>query len=128
MQFYRNNGYVYDTLGGSEAHLMIGSVRITYDDVVYEGHIENLNYSFDQESPHRVQFDMEFTAGVIVDQSRASGAVAPMGQPTLGPANPDQVTTPAGAVASLGVAALGVAAARTSRRLETSSTPMGDEP
>lgn len=128
MQFYRNNGYVYDTLGRSEAHLMIGSIRITYDDVVYDGHIESLNYSFDEGSPHRVQFDMEFTAGSIVDQSRASGAVAPMGQPTPGPTNPDQVTTPAGAVASLGLSMVGAAASRTSRRLETSSTPMGDEP
>jgi len=82
MQFYRNNGYVYDTLGGSEAHLMIGSIRITYDDIVYEGHIESLNYSFDESSPHRVQFDMDFTAGFVTDQSRASGAVAPMAQPT----------------------------------------------
>jgi len=82
MQFYRNNGYVYDTLGRSEAHLMIGSVRITYDDIVYEGHIESLNYSFDEGSPHRVQFDMDFTAGIINDQSRASGAVSPMAQPT----------------------------------------------
>lgn len=81
-QFYRNNGYVYDTLGGSEAHLMIGAIRIEYDDLVYEGHIDNLNFSFDENSPHRVTFDMEFTASRIYDVSPASGNVAPMAQPT----------------------------------------------
>lgn len=82
VQFYRNNGYVYDVLGRSEAHLMIGAIRIEYDDLVYEGHIENMNFSFDEGSPHRVTFDMEFTASHIYDVSPASGNVAPMAQPT----------------------------------------------
>ena len=116
MQFYRNNGYVYDTLGGSEAHLMIGSIRITYDDIVYEGHIESLNYSFDENNPHRVQFDMDFTAGFVTDQSRASGAVSPMSQPT----GSTRSMRDAGSLGMNG------ASSTASAPREVSSTPMGD--
>lgn len=121
VQFYRNNGYVYDTLGASEAHLMIGSIRITYDDIVYEGHIDALNFAFDEGSPHRVQFDLEFTANYVIDQSRASGNVAPMNAPTSPPLG---VSAP-----RVGEGTIGVGASASSGgggRRETSSTPMGD--
>lgn len=124
VQFYRNNGYIYDTLGKSEAHLMIGSVRITYDDIVYEGHIDTFNYSFDENSPHRVQFDMEFMATRIVDVTRASGVVVPMKAATAGPNG--RVDTPEEAIAAVGAIAIGTATNRASRRIETASTPMGD--
>ncbi|NBR67142.1 MAG: hypothetical protein EBT79_07690 [Actinobacteria bacterium] len=127
VQFYRNNGYVYDTLGGSEAHLMIGAIRITYDDIVYEGHIESLNYSFDENSPHRVQFDMEFTADFITDQSRASGAVAPMAQPTGGAAS-QFANTVAPVLATAGGAVARAAGGAATFVREVCSTPMGDFP
>lgn len=118
VQFYRNNGYIYDTLGKSEAHLMIGAVRINYDDIVYEGHIDSLNFTFDESSPHRVQFDMEFMATRVLDQSRAAGNVAPMTAPN--PSSNGKVDTPGEAVT-----AVSTMAAFVSGR-ETSSTPMGD--
>jgi hypothetical protein len=123
VQFYRSNGYIYDTLGKSEAHLMVGAIRITYDDIVYEGHIDSLNFTFDENSPHRVQFDMEFTATYVLDQSRASGNVAPMRAPTSVPSalldlgsSSVRLTDPARWV--------GRQAAKFVR--EVSATPMGD--
>lgn len=123
VQFYRNNGYIYDTLGRSEAHLMIGAVRLTYDDVVYEGHIDSFNFSFDEASPHRVQFDMDFTATYVLDQSRASGNVAPMASPTAVPAS--QLDLLSLGTRTLIPATGDVAASRAESRRETSSTPMG---
>lgn len=111
IQFYRNNGYIYDRLGGSEAHLMIGAIRIVYDDNVYEGHIDSLNYAYEENLPHRVTFSMDFTASFIFDQSRASGAVAPMNNNTA------QVPIPLGGG---GV----VAPSRSRSRRETAQTPM----
>ena len=151
VQFYRNNGYIYDTLGRSEAHLMVGAVRITYDDIVYEGHIDSLNFEFSEDSPHRVQFSMEFTATSVLDQSRAAGNVTPMSAPTSVPAGltdllslgtrrlipaPGGVDTNAieagiwvgetAAAAAGAVAAGGRAVAGYFARRETSSTPLGD--
>lgn len=129
VQFYRNNGYVYDTLGRSEAHLMVGAVRIVYDDIMYEGHIDSLNFGFDENTPLRVQFDVEFTATRIVDQTRASGAVAPMVSPTGGSNIPGLVSDPgdaAAAVATAGLAVVGAAAGRSARRLETATPPLED--
>ena len=82
MQFYRSNGYIHDTLGQSEAHLQIGAISIEYDDFLYEGHIESLNYSFDEAQPHRVSFDMTFSPTRIYDLSPPGGTVATMRNPT----------------------------------------------
>jgi hypothetical protein len=119
VQFYRNNGYVYDVIGGSEAHLMVGAIQIEYDDLVYEGHIDNINFTFDENSPHRVTFDMEFTASHIYDISRAAGNVAPMAQPTPY-YQPGKVL--ASAVASAFVAVGNYGAASTSLSLVGSSS------
>lgn len=125
VQFYRNNGYIYDVLGGSEAHLMIGAIRIEYDDTVYEGHIENMNFSFDEESPHRVRFDMEFTASHIYDVSAASGNVAPMAQPNPAPAYLTQLSD---ALGFDNLAGAGVPTPSTTEAFfrERATPPMGD--
>lgn len=75
-QFYRSNGYIYDTIGKSEAHLFIGQVAIDYDQVTYVGHIENFSFSFDAEMPHRVEFSMEFKVSRMYDSAKASTNVA----------------------------------------------------
>jgi outer membrane biogenesis lipoprotein LolB len=84
-QFYRNNGYIYDTIGGSEAHLFIGSVAIDYDQFTYVGNIDSFEFTFDAQSPHRVDFNMEFHVTRIYDNDKSSAAVAAM---TSGPLNP----------------------------------------
>ena len=114
MHFYRSNGYVYDTLGKSEAHLMIGSVVITYDDWEYEGHINSLNFSFDEASPHKVTFDMAFTANRIVDLAPGQVSPTPLRSP-----NPTPIVTAQPAA----VNPVGNVATPT---LETSAPPLGN--
>lgn len=84
-QFYRNNGYIYDTIGGSEAHLFIGSVALDYDQFTYVGNIDSFEFTFDAQSPHRVDFNMEFHVSKMYDNDKSSAAVAAM---TSGPLNP----------------------------------------
>ena len=83
--FYRNNGYVYDTLGKSEAHLFIGSVAIDYDQFTYVGNIDNFSFSYAADSPNRIQFEMEFHVTKMYDNSRSNSTVAPL---SSGPINP----------------------------------------
>lgn len=86
-QFYKNNGYIYDTFGRSEAHLMVGCVQIEYDQVLYYGHIDSLNWAYTSDSPFRVQWDMSFTALKILDQAQSPSVVLPMTGPTQSPSN-----------------------------------------
>lgn len=68
MQYYFNNGYIYDTVGGSNAHHMVGSLSIHYDQWIYHGHIESFGYTLDDQHPHGgFDFNFEFTASQIVD-------------------------------------------------------------
>lgn len=83
--FYRNNGYAYDTFGGSEAHLAVGAVKITYDQVEYEGHIDAFNYSYDEANPHRVTWDITFTCSSVKDMAQAPTVVLPQTAPTQSP-------------------------------------------
>lgn len=84
--FYRNNGYAYDTFGGTEAHIAVGAVKITYDQVEYEGHIDAFNYSYDEANPHRVTWDITFTCSSIKDLAQVSTVVLPQTAPTQSPA------------------------------------------
>ncbi len=83
--FYRNNGYAYDTFGGTEAHLAVGAVKITYDQVEYEGHIDSFNYSYDEANPHRVTWDITFTCSSIKDLAQVPTVVLPQTAPTQSP-------------------------------------------
>ena len=83
--FYRNNGYAYDTFGGTEAHIAVGAVKITYDQVEYEGHIDAFNYSYDEANPHRVTWDVTFTCSAIRDLAQAPTVVLPQTAPTQSP-------------------------------------------
>lgn len=80
--FYRNNGYIYDTVSKSEAHLFVGSVAIDYDQWTYVGHIESFSYRFEEGSPLHVTFDMEFKVSRMYDRHVSSQAVVPLSSPT----------------------------------------------
>jgi hypothetical protein len=87
-QFYRNNGYIYDTVGGSEAHLMVGAVAIDYDQWTYVGHIEGFEYAYDSSDPHRIVWSMEFVVGAMYDHAQSTYAVLPMSSPIPNPSDP----------------------------------------
>lgn len=92
--FYRNNGYAYDTFGGSEAHLAVGAIKISYDQVEYEGHIDTFNYSYDEANPHRVTWDITFTCSAIKDLAQAPTVVLPQTAPTQSPSQVRRAGSP----------------------------------
>lgn len=75
---YRNNGYIFDTVNRTEAHLFIGSIAIDYDQFTYEGHIESFSFSFDSAMPLRVEFQMEFHVSRMFDNDNGGAPVLPL--------------------------------------------------
>jgi hypothetical protein len=84
-QFYRNNGYLYDTLGRTQAHLAIGALAIDYDQFTYIGHMENFSYSYKVDTPHRIEWEIEFIVDRLVDRAGQPGALGPMRAPYVNP-------------------------------------------
>jgi hypothetical protein len=76
--FYRNNGTITDRIGQSEANHFMGSLAIDYDQWTYIGQMESFSFGFEAESPHRVTFEMEFTASQILDNHQATSVVQPL--------------------------------------------------
>ncbi len=81
-QVYRNNGYVRDTVNKSEAHLMVGAVAIDYDQMTYVGHIVSFDYSYKAETPHRLEWNMEFKVSRMYDGADSPVVVLPQYTPT----------------------------------------------
>lgn len=89
-QFYKNNGYIYDLVGGTEAHLLIGAIAIDYDQFTYVGHIESFDFSYQENMPHRVEWSMEFTIDQMFDTAQAPLSVQPMIAPQPNPSYPSR--------------------------------------
>ena len=81
---YRNNGYIYDTQGRSNAHHFVGQLSVWYDGWVYYGHMESFNYAYQDSQPNGgVEFTMEFTVSAMTDTApETTSFVAPMRSPT----------------------------------------------
>lgn len=87
--FYRNNGYIYDRLGGSEAHLFVGSISIEYDQFIYVGNFDSFAWQYSADSPHRIQgFTFEFTVSAIFDRAPVTRVVLPLQSPVPSPGDP----------------------------------------
>lgn len=80
-QFYKNNGYIYDTVGKSKAFLMVGAIAIDWDQWTYVGHIESFEYSYSEEMMHRLEWSMEFVVDRVYDRASAPLAILPMQSP-----------------------------------------------
>jgi len=89
-QFYRNNGYIYDTVGKSNAHHLVGALSIRYDQWIYFGSMQTFSMSLDESSTQLggVTFDMEFVVSAMVDTASPSFNVQPMRKPNPDPMDP----------------------------------------
>ena len=87
-QFYRNNGYIFDTTGASEAHLFIGHIAIDYDQWTYVGQFNSFSYKYEEGQPHRVTFDMDFQVNRMYDWASQSTSVSPLSAPTVSLSDP----------------------------------------
>jgi len=82
-QIYRNSGYIYDSIGGSAAQLAVGAIAIDYDQMTYVGHIESFSYGYAADSPHRIQWDMEFKVDKMYDHAESPVVVLPENSPSV---------------------------------------------
>jgi len=88
-QFYRHNGYIYDTVGKSNAMHMVGALSIHYDGWVYYGNMESFTYTLDEGTQNGgVTFDLEFTVNAMVDTSKQSMVVSPTRSPVPSASDP----------------------------------------
>lgn len=87
-QIYRNNGYIYDRVGNSEANLAIGAVAIDYDQWTYIGHIESFEYAYDTTQIHAIEWSMEFVVDVMFDNAQTPTTVTPLNSPIPNPSSP----------------------------------------
>ncbi len=89
LHFYKNNGYIYDTIGKSNAHHFIGVLSIHYDQWIYYGHMESFQYAYDENKQNGgLEFSMDFVISMMVDTHQTSGAVQPMRAPTPSASDP----------------------------------------
>ena len=88
--FFKNNGYIHDTVGRSFAHHHIGSLSIHYDGWIYYGSMESFSYSYEDSTNMLggVEFSMEFVVSLEVDTTASTLAVQPMRSPTPSPSDP----------------------------------------
>ena len=64
---YKNNAYIRDNVGKSQANHMVGTVEISYDGVRYNGHFDKLEWTFEETNNlGGVNFSFDFTATRIV--------------------------------------------------------------
>lgn len=87
--FYKNNGYVHDTVGKSNAHHFVGVLSIHYDQWVYYGNMESFTYTLEEQNQlGGITFEMEFVVSAMVDTAKASTVVLPMQSPLPSPSDP----------------------------------------
>jgi len=80
-QVYQNSALLYDTIFDTEAHLGVGGLVIRYDQMIYRGMIESFEFSYGDETPNMLTFDISFIVSQMEDVSDDSGIVAPLYNP-----------------------------------------------
>jgi hypothetical protein len=80
---YKNNGYIYDTIGRSNAHHHVGALSIRYDQWVYYGHMQSFSFTLDESNVYGgLTFEMQFVVSAMQDTAQTVTAVQPMRAPT----------------------------------------------
>lgn len=87
---FKNNGYIYDTVGKSFANHHVGVISIHYDGWIYYGNMESFTYTYEDSSNMLggIEFSMEFVVSLEVDTTSPTFAVQPMRSPTPSPSDP----------------------------------------
>lgn len=81
LQMYQNACLIYDKLNDTEAHLGVGSFMIHYDQMTYEGLIESFDYGYNEETPHSLEFNFDFTVSKMYDWNSKQGTPQPIYPP-----------------------------------------------
>lgn len=90
LTLYKNNGYVYDLLGKSNAHHLVGCIAIEYDGFTYFGHIESFEWGYEETNVSGgINYSFQFTVSRMYDNSESSLlTVQPLKSPIPVPGNP----------------------------------------
>ena len=62
--------------------MAVGAVAIDYDQMTYVGHIESFGYGYASDSPHKIQWDMEFKVDKMYDHAESPVVVLPESSPS----------------------------------------------
>lgn len=90
LTLYKNNGYIYDLMGNSNAHHMIGCIAIEYDKFTYFGHFESFEWGYEETNQMGgLSYSFNFTVSRMYDNSQSSLlVVTPQKSPIPIPGNP----------------------------------------
>lgn len=87
--FFKNNGYIQDTIGKSATPLMVGIVSIEYDQNTYLGYFDSFSWGYTEMAQNGgIEFSFEFTVTQQYDNSQSVAAVAPLKAPVPSPSDP----------------------------------------
>lgn len=89
MVFYKNNGYIQDTIGKAATPQMVGIVSIEYDQNTYLGYFDSFTWGYTETAQNGgIEFSFEFTVTQQYDNAQSVAAVAPLKSPIPSPSDP----------------------------------------
>lgn len=89
MVFYKNNGYIQDTIGKAATPQMVGIVSIEYDQNTYLGYFDSFSWGYTETAQNGgIEFSFEFTVTQQYDNAQSVAAVAPLKSPVPSPSDP----------------------------------------
>ena len=88
LTFFKNNGYIQDTIGKTLAPLLVGVVSIDYDQNTYIGSFDSFQWGYTETAQNGgLDFSFEFTVTQQYDNAQ-SNSVKPLKSPTPSPSDP----------------------------------------
>lgn len=73
LTLYKNNGYIYDLIGRSNAHQLVGCLAIEYDGFTYFGHMESFEWGYEQDQhAGGINYSFNFTVSRMYDTKQES--------------------------------------------------------
>lgn len=86
--FFKNNGYIQDTIGKAMAPQLIGIVSIEYDQMTYLGYFDSFTWSYTETAQNGgIEFSFEYTVTQMYDNAQ-SNKVQPLRSPIPSPSDP----------------------------------------
>lgn len=79
LAIFKHNGYIYDRLGNSNAHLFVGGIAIDYDNWTYIGNFDSFNWGEEETKPNGgISFDVEFVVTQMYDNDQGTRRIRPL--------------------------------------------------
>lgn len=83
LALYQGGTYLQDTEQNTRAFPMVGNLAIEYDQKVYVGHMESLNFTDDDQHQHgNIEVSVDFVANKIYDLASQPGEISPLRAPS----------------------------------------------